>query len=340
MRKPIERTSIITSGMYALLIDCCEEYYENLAWVFPDQCPDGHGCCGLDYSKFSNNLKYDIPNLYRDSNNRIAKPAHRCLGTTLDECDPYDQYALLDFIEYIGQHCRDISIGEFHGYFGHNHIDLLETDIVFGNYRVGINSIFEKTGLLYTLTTDKIVERVAENSVLSAELENVIKAIKEPGIKELLEDAIFLFKQPEPITRKIAVEKIWDAFERLKTYYKTLDKKASAERIVNEISNGKKEYAELFNDEFTALTKSETILEYATMKLTKLTSQTVGIATIFLIVVYLRFHWRFSICNEASIADYHRSQRHTEFAHRSVVMHFAVEKEEGGINAPECTAGW
>ena len=64
MRTPIERTSTITVEMYSLLFDCCEKYYDNIAWKFPEQCPDGQGCCGLDFQQFSIHMKFDIPTLY------------------------------------------------------------------------------------------------------------------------------------------------------------------------------------------------------------------------------------------------------------------------------------
>lgn len=253
MRKPIERTSTITVEMYSILFDCCEKYYENLAWMFPDECPDGCGCCGFNYEKFSNILKFEIPTLYRDSfSKKISKPNY------IDDFhieDIFEQYALLDFIEFIAQNCRDISYGDFHSYFMHNHINLLKTDKVFENFRKDINNIFEKTGLLFTLTTEKNIERVVENSVLSDKVKGYVKTVKELGTKELLEEAIGLFKQPNPIAVKSAIEKIWDALERLKTYYTMLDKKASVEKIVNNMSNGKVEFATLFGDEFKALTK-------------------------------------------------------------------------------------
>ena len=46
-----------------------------------------------------------------------------------------------------------------------------------------------------------------------------------------------------------------DALERLKTYYTSLDKKASAAKIVNDMSGGNNDFQTLFNDEFIALTK-------------------------------------------------------------------------------------
>jgi len=251
MRLPIEKTSIITPEMYSMLFDCCRKYYDNLSWKYPVECPDGQGCCGMDYEQFFTHLKFDIPTLLRDSNNNIIKP-----NSWLGKCDKYDQYALLDLIELIGQNCRDIVNGSFHSFFKHYHIRLLETDEVFDEFQKDINEIFEKTGLLFKLTSEKIVERVIDNDVASSEMENTIQDVSEVGTKELLQEAYSLYKQPNPASRKDATEKIWDAFERLKTYYHcdSLDKKASAKRIVDEISGNQSVFTELFNDEFKALT--------------------------------------------------------------------------------------
>lgn len=251
MRKQIERTSTITVEMYAMLFDCCEKYYDNIAWKFPEECPDGQGCCGLDYQQFSTHMKFDIPTLFRTSNGRIGKPTSNYYGSN----DDYDQYALLDLIEFIGQNCKDISVGSFHSYFGHHHITLLDTNGVSNEFRKDINGIFQKTGLLYTLTENMIIERVIEYGTVAPEIETVIKSVKEPGLKDLLDEAIMLFKQPNPALRNDAVEKLWDAFERLKTYYTNLDKKASATKIVKEMSGGQLAFEQLFDAEFTALTK-------------------------------------------------------------------------------------
>lgn len=251
MRKPIERTSTISIEMYAMLFDCCVKYYENLAWRFPAECPDGQGCCGLDYQQFSTHLKFDIPSLYRQSNGRIDKPG----DNYYDSSDDYDQYALLDLIEFFGQNCRDISIGSFHSYFGHHHIRFMETNNVSLTFRSDINGIFQKTGLLYTLTENMTVERVIENSILSPEVETAIESVKEHGLKDLLNEAVTLFKQPNPAMRNDAVEKIWDALERLKTYYTALDKKASTTKIIIDMSDGQKAFEQLFEAEFFTLTK-------------------------------------------------------------------------------------
>lgn len=78
------------------------------------------------------------------------------------------------------------------------------------------------------------------------------KDIKEKGLKELIEEAQEYYKKD----KKIATEKVWDALERLKTYYmkEGIDKKKSVEKIIEQISHSNETYYTLFNDEFIKLT--------------------------------------------------------------------------------------
>lgn len=76
--------------------------------------------------------------------------------------------------------------------------------------------------------------------------------IGEVGIKELISTAEELFNNGEYSS---AVEKIWDAFERIKTYYQPgLDKKKSANKIINELSRENNSIKSMFMDEFKNLT--------------------------------------------------------------------------------------
>ena len=78
-------------------------------------------------------------------------------------------------------------------------------------------------------------------------------SIKEIGIEELLMSASKYYEKKE---FSIAVEKIWDAFERIKSYYyPTKDKKDSANQIIKQISCGNSEIEIMFNEEFKTLTK-------------------------------------------------------------------------------------
>jgi len=81
--------------------------------------------------------------------------------------------------------------------------------------------------------------------------------IREAGLKELIDQAALLYNNSNNISEKqTAVEKLWDAFERLKSYYGTdKQKKASVIKIVEDISNNSSTYITLFNEEFDKLTK-------------------------------------------------------------------------------------
>lgn len=73
----------------------------------------------------------------------------------------------------------------------------------------------------------------------------IISSIHEIGLKELLQESQSYFDKNQ---KNIAVEKIWDAFERLKTYYSpTLDKKKSCIKIISNISHNNVDYEEIFN---------------------------------------------------------------------------------------------
>lgn len=252
LRAPVEQTETITYEMYALLFDCCERYFDNIAWKYPEECPDGNGCCGLDIEKLSLALKFEIPALFQNKSGIIDKP-HK--GGYYDEADEYDQYALLDFIEFTFATVRNISNRFWHSYYRHYDISFEKANGISFSFKTDINNIFSKTGLLYSLSNSGMVERVSENGVLSTEIESAIANVPEDGIKDLLQDAILLYKTPGPQARQDSVEKIWDALERLKTYYTTMDKKASAAKIVNDMAGNRVEFSTIFDEEFRALTK-------------------------------------------------------------------------------------
>lgn len=208
MRKPSSRTYRITPQMYGLLLKCCEKYFNNIAWKYPEQCPDGHECCGLDQGQFDSHLKYEIPSLFRDKFGHVAVPlTYSNIFENEERCDEYDQYSLLDYIEFFAQNCKDVDIKSYHNYFKHNHLSCKDTNHIFKQFQNEINGIFKKTGLLYELTDNQIIERVIEYTPLTSVIEQEIEKIKENGTRELLTEAITLFRQPNHRSARDAVEK-------------------------------------------------------------------------------------------------------------------------------------
>ena len=255
MRTPIERTYSISIKAYSRLFDCCSRYFEYLAWKYPVECPDGNGCCGFDFGKFSEDMEFEIPTLFRREG-RIEKP--RSLHNAFEPepiDDEFDQYALIDLIEFVAQNIHDITRKSYHRFFKHDDLYFGESNEIAEKFIEEINNTFQKAGLLYQLTTSLEVERIEETAILSEKIEKDIQTIKEPGLRELLIMAVQKHKSPYPNDQKDAVEKIWDAFERLKTYYTNKSKKESADQIIGDMSEGKEAYIKLFTAEFKLLTE-------------------------------------------------------------------------------------
>ena len=121
-------------------------------------------------------------------------------------------------------------------------------------FKEKINEVFEFFNLPFLLSDAGLIEKLTPYDVLSLEIAENIASISEPGLKELLEEAISLHMQPNTVSHKDAVEKMWDALERLKTYHTSLSKKDSATKIVNAIAGEEPAFVALFNTEFKALT--------------------------------------------------------------------------------------
>ncbi|WP_341868520.1 hypothetical protein [Marinilactibacillus kalidii] len=142
--------------------------------------------------------------------------------------------SLEDFILFTSPYCVIDAIEFFDKY----------TDNIFTDE---VNTMFTLKDIPLKLTNGKIKIN-KESHIKSATL----TLIGEAGLKELLQEASGYYEKEN---LKIAVEKIWDAFERLKTYYSpTLDKKKSVSKIIDEISGNREPFKKLFDKEFSELT--------------------------------------------------------------------------------------
>ena len=110
-----------------------------------------------------------------------------------------------------------------------------------------VNALFKLNGLPYKL----------ENGCIESTLDVTIKkkdisAIPERGLKDLLMEAENYYNSGN---KQIAVEKLWDAFERLKTYYSpALNKSQSATKIIDDMSGSNADFKAMYETEFKALT--------------------------------------------------------------------------------------
>lgn len=100
------------------------------------------------------------------------------------------------------------------------------------------------------IVIDLLEMKLTEQATLSFDL--AAFRINDAEFCKLVEQSFQLYKEARI---SMATEKIWDAFERIKTYYQQCDKKASADRLLDAISKGNAAYRAMLQEEFAALTK-------------------------------------------------------------------------------------
>ena len=247
-RKNKEKTDEIDLIAYKLLLDCCEKYKRNLTYQFPKK--EYHSFTDKSYTAFNetnfiNTLKLLIPDLYINEAGKVDLPSE----------ENYNQLALIDYIEFFAQNIMDIRVTWNNStYRNFEYIDCLSTKYISNNFRDEINNIFNLAALTFELNENGNIERINEWCSFVDEIQKDIKKVNEDGLEKLLEEAVKLYKDPNPVSQKYAVEKLWDAFERLKTYYNT-NKRQSANKLVNFMAKNNDYFLQVFIKEFQVLTE-------------------------------------------------------------------------------------
>lgn len=120
------------------------------------------------------------------------------------------------------------------------------------SFAKSINQSLEDDGVAFCLKNGQISQRVDTEKYFDLPIEKMTEL--EQGLQDLINDAIAKHRQSNSSAHRDAVEKLWDALERLKTYYST-DKKQSVKEIISDMSNGNEDFRLLFDAEFNALTE-------------------------------------------------------------------------------------
>lgn len=126
-------------------------------------------------------------------------------------------------------------------------IELYEKYNANNDYTAQMNTLLKLNSVAYKLKQGRI------DSTLDVPINKKdVSAISEKGLKELLNEADRYYHAGN---KQIAVEKLWDAFERLKTYYSpALQKKESANKIIEDMSASDPNFKKMYETEFFALT--------------------------------------------------------------------------------------
>lgn len=255
--KPRIKEEIIEStwgGIIAIInsriADC------SFGYRYPDACPDGRGPCGCDEHTFSLALKAEIPEL--------SWPFY-------PESVPHT-LAVLDLLEFCHRAIgKPISV-DFHPFFGHHHFKF-DAEEGQAEFRTEINRILARNGLAYELGPDGLVSRLAP-TVLREALMAATFHTGDVELDSLLETARKKFFDPDLEIRKESIEKLWDAWERLKTLEEPeKDKKASTKAILDKAAP-EPNFRQVIEQEAVELTRVGNVFRIRHSEVTKIPLET------------------------------------------------------------------
>lgn len=107
-----------------------------------------------------------------------------------------------------------------------------------------VNTLLQLNEISYKLENGRLISNY--------DISSLMVSVKEAGLSELLQEATRYYNENK---KKIAVEKLWDAFERLKTYFSpALDKQQSSKKIISLMSAHEYHIETMFEKEFRELT--------------------------------------------------------------------------------------
>ncbi len=232
-----------------------------LAKDFPEQCPDGNGICNTDAQALYVAAKSVIPNLA----NFLPKYNTPITYISARPQSPFDEidfeseseqkkeilsFAIIDFVEFVYRHIYDVKQEHYHSFYKHYELSFSESDNNKLNFEEDINDIFRRNNIRLELKNGKV------RRVFNPEEEQLL-VVKSPvaddTYKDLVNQALLLIGSPKTTERKIAVEKLWDSFERLKTMNEG-NKKKSADKLVEQASWGNTRFKDILTTECHNLT--------------------------------------------------------------------------------------
>lgn len=115
------------------------------------------------------------------------------------------------------------------------------------DFAIQVNALFKRNHVAYKMEQGQL------HSTMELTIDKKdIAGIPEKGLKELVNESQEYYRSGN---KQIAVEKLWDAFERLKTYYSpALDKKKSVSKIIEDMSGSNENFQSVYKTEFETLT--------------------------------------------------------------------------------------
>ena len=208
----------------------------SFGYRFPDKCPDGGVACGCNREAFSRVLRAEVPS--------IDWPPPKELPPT---------HVILDVLEFCASAVGEPIKGAYHSSFKHHHLSW-DREVGLARFLDDANRIFARSGVAYELTPDGQVRRTLPEP-LAEVLRSTLFKTGDNETDRLLETARCRITLPHEGNWQDALEKLWDAFERLKTLEPGSDKRIQAKAMLDRVAGLETRFRKVLGEEARALTE-------------------------------------------------------------------------------------
>ena len=198
---------------------------------FPERCPDGQAVCGSDSGALAASVIAEMPGLaWPLETTRVEEKAF------FSEHQPFapDTMLVLDFVEFVYAAVAQPIPGKHHDYFNHHHLMFNQ---VAGQeeFRKTVNRIFARNGVAFDMLSTGHIVRILP-PVLGDELKRTTFCSGDRTLDNMLDECRTKFFDRNPLMRREALERLWDAWERLKSLADPSDKKRSIKIILDAVA--------------------------------------------------------------------------------------------------------
>lgn len=224
----------VWEGLWSLIRIGIED--GSFGYRFPKECDDGGAFSGCDWHAFGQVLQAEVPGIVWPVPDR--------------ELPPTD--VVLDVLVFCASAVGEPVKGTYHSFFKHHHLRW-DREAGLAQFRSDVNRIFARNGVAYELTAEGRARRLLPEPLAKA-LRSAVFKTGDDETDRLLEAARHRVASPKEDDRRDALEKLWDAFERLKTLEPGSGKRAQADTLLNRAAAPGTKFRDMLGEEAHALT--------------------------------------------------------------------------------------
>jgi len=224
---------VITPDVWAGLVGTVHALVNSGAFGlrFPERCPDGQATCGCDLDTLAASVIAEMPGLkWPLETTRIDESGFLLLRQPFAP----DTLLVLDFLELVYAIVAQPIPGKYHDYFNHHHLTFNQS-LGQEEFRRTVNRIFARNGVAFEMLSTGRIVRVLP-PVLGDDLKRTTFRSGDRTLDNMLEECRVKFSDRNPLVRREALERLWDAWERLKSLADPDDKKNSVKTILHVVA--------------------------------------------------------------------------------------------------------